>query len=94
VARDIYEKLCNVTRRFLKARLKLLGFVPRDENIHRAVLMQRPVVTTFPMSPASRALNVIADKLLTEPPPPGATGGLKFLWHRLLRDAPMPAAAL
>lgn len=93
VARDIYDKLCNVTRRFLKARLKLLGFVPRDENIHRAVLMQRPVVTAFPQSPASRALNAVADKLLSQPPPPGSVGGLKFLWHRLLRESPVPVAA-
>lgn len=93
VARDLYDKLCNVTRRFLKARLKLLGFVPRDENIHRAVLMQRPVVSAFPQSPASRALNAVADKLLSQPPPPGSVGGLKFLWHRLLRESPAPAAA-
>ena len=93
VARDIYDKLCNVTRRFLKARLKLLGFVPRDENIHRAVLMQRPVVSAFPQSPASRALNAVADKLLSQPPPPGSVGGLKFLWHRLLRESPVPVAA-
>lgn len=93
VARDIYEKLCTVTRRFLKARLKLLGFLPRDENIHRAVLMQRPVVTAFPQSPASRALTGVADKLLREPPPPGSVGGLKFLWHRLLRESPAPRVA-
>ena len=93
VARDIYDKLCNVTRRFLKARLKLLGFVPRDENIHRAVLMQRPVVSAFPQSPASRALNVVADKLLSQPPPAGSVGGLKFLWHRLLREAPVQTTA-
>ncbi|MEW5738144.1 MAG: MinD/ParA family protein [Myxococcota bacterium] len=86
-AREIYEKLCTVTRRFLKARLKLLGQLPRDENIHRAVLLQRPVVQAFPHSPASRALKAVADKLFTEPPPQKNVGGLKFLWQRLLRGA-------
>jgi len=92
VARDIYEKLCNVTRRFLKARLKMLGFLPRDENIHRAVLMQKPVVLAFPHSPVSRALKVAGDKLLQEEPPPGNAGGLKFLWHRMLREGPEASA--
>lgn len=93
-AREIYEKLCTVSRRFLKARLKLLGQLPRDENIHRAVLSQRPLVQAFPHSPAARAMKVIADRLLSEPPPQSSVGGLKFLWQRLLRgsaDAPAPS---
>jgi flagellar biosynthesis protein FlhG len=93
-ARDIYEKLCTVSRRFLKARLKLLGQLPRDENIHRAVLLQRPLVHAFPHSPAARAMKAVADRLLSEPPPPSSVGGLKFLWQRLLRssvDAGAPA---
>lgn len=92
-AREIYEKLCNVTRRFLKARVKLLGFIPRDENLQRAVLMQKPVVQAFPQTPVSRALKVIADKLLSEHPPASSVGGLKFLWNRLLRETPEAAAA-
>lgn len=87
-AREIYEKLCNVTRRFLKARLKLLGFLPRDENMHRAVLAQKALVQAFPQSPASRALKVVTDKLLADGPPPRSVGGLKFLWQRLLRETP------
>ncbi|MEW6433314.1 MAG: MinD/ParA family protein [Myxococcota bacterium] len=86
-AREIYEKLCTVSRRFLKARLKLVGHLPRDENIHRAVLSQRPVVQAFPNSPAARAMKVVADKLLSEPPPQSSVGGLKFLWQRLLRSS-------
>lgn len=86
-AREIYEKLCTVSRRFLKARLKLLGQLPRDENIHRAVVTQRPLVQAFPHSPASRAIKAVADKLFSEPPPQNSVGGLKFLWQRLLRNS-------
>jgi len=86
-AREIYEKLCTVSRRFLKARLKLLGQLPRDENIHRAVLSQRPLVQAFPHSPASRALKAVADRLMSEPPAHSSVGGLKFLWQRLLRGS-------
>ena len=86
-ARDIFEKLSAVAGRFLDARVRWLGWVPRDENVHRAVMAQRPLVELFPLSPATRALNGVADTLFNEPPPAQLAGGLKFLWSRLLRDS-------
>lgn len=86
-AREIFEKLSTVTRRFLKARLKYLGFVPRDENLHRAVMAQKPLVHLFPQSPASRALSHISGRLLCESGPDQNAGGLKFLWQRVLRES-------
>ena len=91
IARDIFEKLCTVTRRFLKAKLKYIGFVPRDENLHRAVMAQKPLVELFPQSPASRALATISAKLFDEPAPVQNAGGLKFLWQRILRESPATA---
>ncbi len=85
-AREIFETLTSVTSRFLNARVKYLGFVPRDENIHRAIMSQRPLVDAFPQSPSSRALAALADKLFTEPAPGPLDGGMKFLWQRLLRE--------
>jgi len=46
-ARDMFQKLSTVTGRFLTAKLRHLGYVPRDENVHRAVMAQRPVVDLF-----------------------------------------------
>ncbi|MDP1824536.1 MAG: MinD/ParA family protein [Archangium sp.] len=86
-ARDIFQKLSAVAGRFLDARVRWLGWVPRDENVHRAVMAQRPLVELFPASPATRALNGVADALFNEPPPAQLAGGLKFLWSRLLRDS-------
>ncbi len=87
IARDIFDKLSAVAGRFLDARVRWLGWVPRDENVHRAVMAQRPLVDLFPHSPATRALNQVADALFHEPPPPQLAGGLKFLWSRLLRES-------
>jgi flagellar biosynthesis protein FlhG len=86
MARDIFEKLSAVAGRFLDARIRWLGWLPRDENVHRAVMAQRAVVELFPLSPITRALQVVADTLLHEPPPPHLEGGLKLLWNRLLRE--------
>jgi flagellar biosynthesis protein FlhG len=87
IARDIFDKLSTVAGRFLDARVRWLGWLPRDENVHRSVMAQKPFVELFPNSPATRALNGVADTLLHEPPPTQLEGGLKFLWSRLLRES-------
>lgn len=87
VARDIFEKLAQVSGRFLDARIRWAGWAPRDENVHRAVMAQKPVVDLFPATPATRALNAIADNLFNEPPARSLDGGMKFLWSRLLRES-------
>jgi len=89
--REVWERLTRVTDRFLGARVSYLGHVPRDENLQRALMAQRPLVQLFPRSPSARALQALADKLLVRAPPPALQGGLKFLWQRLQREA-APAA--
>jgi flagellar biosynthesis protein FlhG len=84
--REVFGKLTRVTDRFLTARVSFLGWVPRDENLQRALMAQRPVVDLFPRSPSSRALADLARTLLERPPPPSLPGGLKFLWQRLQRE--------
>ncbi|HZN91125.1 MAG TPA: MinD/ParA family protein [Myxococcales bacterium] len=90
--KDTFDRLCAVTGRFLQARLRYVGHVPRDENVHRAVMAQRPLVQLYPHSPASGALRSIAASLLNGPAPAQVGGGLKFLWSRLLRQGAMAAA--
>jgi flagellar biosynthesis protein FlhG len=86
-ARDIFPKLTTVTNRFLSASVRHLGYVPRDENLHRSIMAQTPLVDLFPFSPASRALEQIATRLLASPPPRVADGGLKFMWQRLFAES-------
>ena len=85
-AREIFDTLTSVTNRFLNARVRYLGFLPRDENMHRAIMAQRPLVDLFPQSPSSRSLAALADRLFNEPAPMPLDGGMKFLWQRLLRE--------
>ena len=92
-ARDIFEKLSKVAARFLDVRLKYTGWVPRDENMHRAVMAQRPIVESFPHSPASKALAQTAHTLFSEAPAVSLDGGMKLLWSRLFRDANSQRAA-
>jgi flagellar biosynthesis protein FlhG len=85
-AREIFHKLTTVTSRFLSASVRHLGYIPRDENLHRAIMAQRPLVDAFPHSPASRAMHTIADKLFNESAPPLLDGGMKLMWSRLFRE--------
>ncbi|MFO0596320.1 MAG: MinD/ParA family protein [Myxococcaceae bacterium] len=87
MGRDIFDKLATVAGRFLDVKVRWLGWVPRDENVHRAVMAQKPLVELFPSSPATRALAQVADTLLHEPPPTQVSGGIKFLWNRIIREA-------
>lgn len=86
-ARDIFPKLTTVTNRFLDARVQHLGYVPRDENMHRSIMARTPIVELFPMSPASRALGEVAKRLLERKPQRNMSGGLKFMWQRLFAEA-------
>jgi flagellar biosynthesis protein FlhG len=86
-AREIFPRLTTVTNRFLAASIRHLGYVPRDENLHRSIMAQTPLVDLFPFSPASRAFQQIADRLLTETVPRVPAGGLKFMWQRLFTEA-------
>jgi flagellar biosynthesis protein FlhG len=88
--REVFDKLAGVTGRFLKAHVRFLGAVPRDENLQRALLAQRAVVELFPRSPSSRALQVLCDRLLDRAPPPALQGGLKFLWQQIQRETTSP----
>jgi flagellar biosynthesis protein FlhG len=89
-ARDVYQKLVGLADRFLSVRIRQLGYVTRDENVHRAVMAQKPITDLFAMAPASRALNLIADRLFNSAPPPMVDGGMKLMWHRLFREASVP----
>jgi flagellar biosynthesis protein FlhG len=89
-ARDVFQKLVSLADRFLSVRIRHLGYITRDENVHRAVMAQKPITDIFAQAPAARALAVVADRLFGMAPPPSVDGGMKLMWHRLFREASVP----
>lgn len=87
--RQLFEKLCGVTDRFLDVSLGFLGSVPRDDYLRKAVQAQRAVLLEYPRAPVSRALRQIAGKLAAGRQVRSA-GGLAFFIERLL-GSPEPA---
>jgi flagellar biosynthesis protein FlhG len=84
--RDVFRRLCQVTERFLSARLSYVGSVPRDESLQRALQVQQPVVELYPRAPSSRALAALAETLLSAPAPRALAGGVKLFWQRFLEE--------
>ncbi|HSR50111.1 MAG TPA: MinD/ParA family protein [Acidobacteriota bacterium] len=62
-AAEVFGQLSRVADRFLGRRLNLLGYVPKDESVHEAVVQQVPLMVTRPHSAAGRCLNRIAHEL-------------------------------
>jgi len=84
--RDVFRRLTQVTDRFLEAKLRYLGHVPRDEDLPRAVRVQQPLVELYPRAPASRALSTLCDALLASEPPTLHSGGVKLFWQQILKS--------
>jgi flagellar biosynthesis protein FlhG len=61
-----YNKISTVVEKFLKFKIKLLGVIPNDENVHKAIIQQKPVSILNPNSKASRAYENIAKLMVNE----------------------------
>lgn len=60
---EIYLKLNRVSQRFLGLELKLLGYIPDDPNLAKAVKKQQPMTSLFPKSPASKSIIEISKEI-------------------------------
>jgi flagellar biosynthesis protein FlhG len=81
---QLFAKLTKVTDRFLDVSIELVGIIPFDENIRRAVRKQQPIIEAYPQSPASLAFNQLAQKVQQWPIPSQPTGHLQFFIEQLL----------
>ena len=83
--RELYNKMCRVTDRYLDVTLGFMGAIPFDENLRKAVKAQRPVVQAFPRSRVAQVFRSLAKKIETWPQPEGANGQVQFFVERLIK---------
>ncbi|HOF18313.1 MAG TPA: hypothetical protein PK082_05330 [Phycisphaerae bacterium] len=62
-ARQTYQRISNVARQFLDARVLDAGYVLHDPKVRDAVRKREPFVLAFPRCPASRCVAALATKL-------------------------------
>ncbi len=63
-ADTIFGNLCATAKQFIQLPLELLGLLPEDETVARAVSFRYTVVEAFPQSPAARAARAGAAELM------------------------------
>ncbi len=83
--RELYNKMCRVTDRYLDVTLGFMGAVPFDDSLRKAVRSQRPVVQAFPRSRVAQIFRNLAKKIDTWPQPGGANGQVQFFVERLIK---------
>lgn len=81
---QLFAKLTKVTDRFLDVALELVGVIPFDENIRKAVRKQKAIVEAYPESPASLAFKELAIRVAKWPVPSQPNGHLEFFIEQLL----------
>jgi len=83
--RELYNKMCRVTDRYLDVMLSFMGAIPYDDNLRKAVRAQRPVVQSYPRSRVAQGFRNLAKKVETWPQPQGANGQVQFFVERLIQ---------
>lgn len=83
--RDLYNKMCRVTDRYLDVMLSFMGAIPYDDALRKAVRAQRPVVQAFPRSRVAQGFRNLAKKVESWPQPRGASGQVQFFVERLIQ---------
>jgi len=80
--RNIFNNLHKVCQKFLGMELEHLGTLPHDQNLRKAVRMQKPCILSFPNTAFSKEIESIGSKLLdlkVEPEKKGMRGFMKRL---------------
>lgn len=80
----VYEHLRSIAERFLAVSVSHAGNIPADERLARAVRCQRPVITAFPRSSASKSIQRLAQRIDAWPSPRLVSGRLEFFVDRLI----------
>lgn len=82
--RVLFQKMLAVTDRYLDVAMDLMGAVPQDEYLRKAVQKQRAVIDAYPRSKAAMAFKKLAQKTDHWPLPSSAGGHLEFFVERLI----------
>ena len=84
-ARDVFSRLYKACDHFLAGvALDFAGMIPRDAQVRKAVLDQKPFCIQDPGGPAGRAVAALAKTIQTWDVPETLDGNIKFFWKRLL----------
>jgi len=87
-ARDVFNRLRGVVKKYVALDLKYLGFLHFDESMRRAVQLQLPVALYPGNDPSSRSFTRLAEHLETLWQNSGTGGEFASYWQQLSRTPP------
>lgn len=82
---NLFNKLTQVTERFLDVTLQYVGAIPFDDTMRKAIQRQKAVVEAAPRSKAALAFRALAEKVDRWPLPSSPRGHLEFFVERLVQ---------
>ena len=82
--RELFNKILQVADRYLDVSLDLMGMIPFDAKLRRAVQHQRAVADAFPNAPSTQAFHRLVATAERWPMPVGNGGRLEFFMERLI----------
>jgi flagellar biosynthesis protein FlhG len=82
----LYQKLSQVTDRFLDVQLRYLGAVPYEKKARQAVQQQKAMIELYPTSPGSIAIQEIAQAIMKLPIDSDVSGHIGFFIERLVEQ--------
>lgn len=80
----VFQRLSDVTQKFLCVSLNYKGFIPLDRELRLATKRQQVISLTSPRCPSSFALQSLAEKLNGYNELAGVKGGMQFFWEQLI----------
>ena len=84
-AKDIFVRLSQACDHFLSGvSLELVGIIPRDTGVRKAVVQQLPFCVSDPQSPAAKAVLALANNIKSWKVSENLDGNIKFFWKKLL----------
>lgn len=80
----VYNKLSDVSDRFLNIGIDYAGAVRWDGCVAEAVKKRQPLLTSFPSSASAENFTQVAKSMFESSRKARATGGAQFFWHSLV----------
>lgn len=84
-AEQVFLQINSAVQGFLNNKVELLGMIPYDSQVSKAICDQTPIVQCAPNSPASRAIRLVAKQLHTQFQKDMSLPGASF-WNLLSED--------
>ena len=80
----VFQRLSDVSQKFLFISLDYLGCIPTDVGVRRATKSQQLFVKSAPETPASQSIKKIIEKITSSQNLGQVKGGIQFFWEQLI----------